>query len=73
MERFLRYSLAHDRPIRLILLEEDGRMRQVSAVVENMEEGRVRLYILRPPARVTVPEDRILAASYTAKDEGLGD
>ena len=73
MERFLQYSLAHDKPIRLILLEEDGRMRQVSAVVEQWEEGRVRLYILRPPQRLTLPQDRILAASYAPKDEGLGE
>lgn len=70
MERFLTYSLAHDKPIRLILQEEDGRLRQVSAAVEKRADGMVQLYILRPPRRVTIPEERILAASYGPKDEG---
>ncbi|MBQ6173385.1 MAG: hypothetical protein IKS31_12540 [Clostridia bacterium] len=73
MERFLQYSLSHDRPIRLIIQEDDGRLRQVSAVVEERGEGGVRLYILRPPRRITLPEDRILAASYVPKDEGLAE
>ncbi len=71
MERFLTYSLERDKPIRLILQEEDGRLRQVTAAVEKREGGRVQLYILRPPRRLTVPEDRILAASYAPRDEGL--
>ena len=71
MERFLTYSLERDRPIRLILQEEDGRLRQVAAVVEGRDGGQVQLYILRPPRRITVPEERILAASYVPKDEGL--
>ncbi len=71
MERFLRYSLTHDRPIRLIVEEDDGRLRQVSAVVEEWTDAGIRLYILRPPHRVTLPPGRILGASYTPKDEGL--
>lgn len=70
MERFLQYSLEHDKPIRLIMTEEDGRLRQVSAVVEKREGDRVSLYILRPPRRITIPLDRILAASYMPRDEG---
>ncbi len=70
MERFLQYSLEHDKPIRLILTEEDGRLRQVSAAVEKLEGNMVSLYILRPPRRITIPADRILAASYMPKDEG---
>ncbi len=70
MERFLQYSLERDKPIRLILTEEDGRLRQVSAVVEKREGNLVSLYILRPPRRITIPTDRILAASYMPKDEG---
>ena len=70
-DRFLRYSLDRDRPIRLILQEEDGRLRQVSAVVEARDGGTVQLYIIRPPRRVTLPEANILAASYAPKDEGL--
>ncbi len=73
MDRFLRYSLERDRPIRLIIQAEDGRLRQVSAVVERLEGGSVQLYIIRPPRRLTLPAERILSAGYTAKDEGLGE
>ena len=70
MERFLRYSLEHDRAIRVIFLDADGRMRQASAVVEAMDEGHVTLYIIRPPRRVTLAKADILGASYTSDDEG---
>ncbi len=69
MERFLRYSLERDKPIRVIYLDADGRLRQRQAVVEKLEGDTVSLYILRPPARVTLPVRDILGASYTAKDE----
>ena len=70
MERFLRYSLERDRAIRVIFLDADGRMRQASAVVEALDAEQVRLYIIRPPRRVTLPLTSILGASYTADDEG---
>ena len=70
MERFLRYSLERDKAIRVIYLDAEGRMRQANAVVEAMENNSVTLYILRPPARITIPLADILGASYTAKDEG---
>ena len=70
MERFLRYSLERHKPIRMIFLDPSGRMRQVSAIVEQREAGRAQLYILRPPQRLTVPETDILGASYAPGDEG---
>ncbi len=71
MERFLRYSLERDKPIRVIWLDpEDGRMRQSQAVVEKMEGDEVTLYVIRPPRRLTLPAADILGASYCAKDEG---
>ena len=70
MERFLRYSLERDKAIRVIYLDPEGRMRQANAVVEAMADGKVTLYIVRPPARLTLPVTDILGASYTPKDEG---
>ncbi len=70
MERFLRYSLERDKAIRVIYLDPEGRMRQANAVVESIADGKVSLYIMRPPSRVTLPITDILGASYTAKDEG---
>ncbi len=70
MERFLRYSLEHDRAIRVIFLEPEGRLRQANAVVEALDDKQVSLYVIRPPRRLTVPLTDVLGASYTADDEG---
>ena len=70
MERFLRYSLEHDRAIRVILMHPDGKIRQVNAVVEAMEGDQVRLYIIRPPQRLTLPIRDLLSAANAAGDEG---
>ena len=70
MERFLRYSLTHNRPIRLMLMTAEGQLRQVKAVVEALNGDSVSLYILRPPQRLTVQTEQLLAADYVHGDEG---
>ena len=70
MERFLRYSLERDKPIRVIFIDPEGKLCQGQAVVEKLEEDRVSLYVLRPPRRLTIPAGDVLGAAYTAKDEG---
>lgn len=70
MERFLRYSKEHDRAIRLICVLPDGQMKQVTAVVQAYDAREVRLYILRPPQRLTLPVENILSADYVKGDEG---
>ena len=69
MTRFFRYSMERDRAIRLILME-NGRIVQVSAVVLRFDEQKISLYILRPPRNVTLPLTDVLSASYVPKDEG---
>ena len=70
MERFLRYSLEHDKAIRLIFLDPgSGALREVNAVVERLEGDRVSLYVLRPPQRLTLSRVDILGASYTPGDD----
>lgn len=70
MERFLRYSREHNRAIRLIVIMPEGTMRQVNAVVEAYDVREARLYILRPPQRLTLPVENILSADYARGDEG---
>ncbi len=70
MIRMLRYSLEKDRPIRLIFLTQEGGMRQVTAVVERLDETSAQLYVLRPPQRLTLPLTDILSADFTKKDDG---
>ena len=71
MKRFFRYSLEHNRAIRLIYMTGDGKMNQVSAVVEKMEDGMLSLYILRPARRITIREADVLSCDYARNDEGL--
>lgn len=70
MERFLRYSLEHQRAIRLIFLAEDGTMKQATAVVEAMDDGCVTIATQRPKARHTLSLGDILSADYRRGDEG---
>ena len=70
MIRMLRYSLEKDRPIRLIFLTQEGGMRQVTAVVERLDETSAQLYVLRPPQRLTLPLTDILSADFTKEDDG---
>ena len=71
MNRFFRYSLEHNRAIRMIFLTPEGGFRQVNAVVEGMEGDELSLYILRPPQRVKVSRENVLSCDYAANDEGM--
>lgn len=71
MERMLRYSLEHQRAIRMMLIAGDGRLRQVKAVVERMEGRELTLYILRPPERLQLRVDDVLSADYAGGDDGM--
>ncbi|MBQ8161586.1 MAG: hypothetical protein IJ083_12700 [Clostridia bacterium] len=68
--RFLRYSLDHNRAIRVIFLSE-GSIVQGKAVVERLENGKVFLYVLRPPKRYVLEESDVLACDYVRGDDGL--
>ena len=71
MERMLRYSLEHQRAIRMMLIDGDGRLRQVKAVVERMEGSELTIYILRPPERLQLCVDDVLSADYVSGDDGM--
>ena len=70
MERMLLYSLERRRAIRLMYLDGGGALRQVTAVVTAMEDGRVKLYVLRPPQDLEIDISDILSADYRKGDEG---
>lgn len=70
MERFLRYSLEHQRAIRVIFLTESGAMKQATAVVEEIRDGQVTIATQRPKGRYTLPVEEILSADYRRGDEG---
>lgn len=70
MERMLQYSLERNRAIRLMYLDENGGLHQVTAVVTGRTGGRVRLYVLRPPQNIEISESDILSTDYRKGDEG---
>lgn len=72
MERILRYSLDHRRPIRLIF-QREGALQQRNVQVLALETGRVRLLSRRPREEWEMPLTDVLGADYARGDEGQGE
>lgn len=72
MERILRYSLDHRRPIRLIF-QREGAFQQRNVQVLALEAGRVRLLSRRPREEWEMPLTDVLGADYARGDEGQGE
>ena len=69
-DRFLRYSLTHQRPIKVLLMEDD-RVRSLNLTVQAMEqEGILYLSARNRRAAKLLPYDHILSASYARGDDG---
>ena len=67
MKRFLRYSLEHERAIRLMYMDEEG-MKQVSATVTALTESEVCFTTLRPKRNITLALEQLLSADYRKGD-----
>ena len=72
MERILRYSLDHRRPIRLIF-QREGALQQRNLQELALEAGRVRLLSRRPREEWEMPLTDVLGADYARGDEGKGE
>lgn len=72
MERILRYSLDHRRPIRLIF-QREGALQQRNVQVLALEAGRLRLLSRRPREEWEMPLTDVLGADYARGDEGQGE
>lgn len=72
MERILRYSLDHRRPIRLIF-QREGALQQRNVQVLALEAGRVRLLSRRPREEWGMLLTDVLGADYARGDEGQGE
>ncbi len=70
MERMLRWSLEHDRPIRMMLMNEDGAFSQVNARITRYDADSVDFISTRSPRTVTVPRRDILAVDFRKGDDG---
>ncbi len=70
MERMLRFSLEHERVIRLMLLDESGTLSQVNARILRYDADTVDFVTSRSPRTVTVPRGDILAIDFRKGDDG---
>ncbi len=70
MERLLRYSNEHDRVIRLMLMDAEGRLSQVNARILRYDAESVDFITTRSPKTVTVPRKDILALDFRKGDDG---
>lgn len=70
MERLLRFSLEHERVIRLMLMDENARLSQVNARILRYDADTVDFVTTRSPRTVTVPRGDILAIDFRKGDDG---
>lgn len=71
MERLLRFSFEHARVIRLMYMEEDGKLRQVNATVIAYDDEKIDVVTTRSPRVVTIPLSSLLAADFKRGDDGM--
>lgn len=69
MERLLRYSLEHERVIRLMLLTE-GNLAQVNARIIAYDAEKIEFITTRSPRPQTALRADILAADFRRGDDG---
>lgn len=70
MERFLRYSLRWNCPIKLVYLEEGQIKSGNITVIELMEDAFVYVSSRRKTARMTLEFSDVLSAGYARGDDG---
>ena len=70
MERLLRFSLEHERIIRLMLMDDLGNLSQVNARILHYDADTVDFVTTRSPRTVTVPRGDILAIDFRKGDDG---
>lgn len=70
MDRLLRFSLEHERVIRLMLMDDLGNLSQVNARILHYDADTVDFVTTRSPRTVTVPRGDILAIDFRKGDDG---
>ncbi len=72
MERLFVYSMEHDRMIRLIWQDEDGKLCQANGKVLAWDDRQVTVAVQRPKRTLTLSAEQILSADFRKGDEGEG-
>ncbi len=69
MERLLRYSVEHDRVIRMMIMQ-DGTLMQVNARVIGYDAEKVEFITTRSPRTQSAARADILAVDFRKGDDG---
>ena len=69
VDRFLRYSLEHQRKIAVILQDEDG-IRKTNIIVTRIEGDAVHYVTARSKKEKPLAREQLLSASYARGDDG---
>ncbi len=69
-DRFLRYSLEHNRRILLIVQDDAGRIKRINLTVRHMNDDTVYYTVGKSTREIIIPRSSILSASYARGDEG---
>lgn len=69
VDRFLRYSLEHQRKIAVIVQDQDG-IRRMNIIVTRIEADTVYHVTARSKKEKALARDQILSASYARGDDG---
>ncbi len=72
MERLFVYSMEHDRMIRLIWQEDDGKLCQANVKVLAWDGRQVTVAAQRPKRTLILSAEQILSADFRKGDEGEG-
>ncbi len=71
LDRFIQYSLQHQRTIRVMVMHEDGQIKTMNLTVTGTDEaGIMYLSARNKSAPRHLPWDSILGASYARGDDG---
>lgn len=68
-DRFLTYSLRHNRPVR-VLMEDAGALRYVNLTVIALEDTAFAALRAGRKNPLVIPYERVLAVSYARGDDG---
>ena len=69
VDRFLRYSLEHQRKIAVILQDEDG-IRKTNIIVTRIEAAAIYYITSRSKKEKSLSREQILSAAYARGDDG---
>ena len=69
-DRFLRYSLEHNRRILVIVQDDAGAIKRINLTVRHMNDDTVYYTAGKNVREKAIPRSGILSASYARGDEG---